>query len=207
MSIRIVIADDYPPIRQVLRNLLEIHSDFEVLGEAGDGKEAVTRCLELVPDLAMMDVHMPGLNGVEATQQIVRRHPQIGVLAVSSDADYHLVWSMLMAGASGYVLKDAVVEELVDAARRVAAGRTYLSAAIRGQLIALLNDGMEPLSQREERVLRVLTGGNDVADTSMYLKLDPKTLIETHRNLLKKILASDVADLVAHILRDWTSHG
>ncbi len=207
MSIRIVIADDYPPIRKVLRNLLETHSDFEVLGEAGDGKEAVARCSELAPDLAIMDVHMPGLNGVEATRQIVRRHPQMGVLAVSSDADYHLVRSMLMAGASGYVLKDAVVEELVDATRRAAAGRTYLSAAIRGQLIALLNNGMAPLSRREERVLRVLAGGNDVADTSVCLELDPKTLIETHRSLLKKILASDVADLVAHILRDWTSHG
>ncbi|MHC4517115.1 MAG: response regulator [Planctomycetota bacterium] len=207
MSIRIVIADDYVMMRQALRRLLEYHSDLEVLGEAEDGERAVERCLEFRPDVALVDVHMPRLSGIEATRQIVCHRPQVRVLAVSSDPDHHSINTMLAAGASGYVLKDFVADELVDATRKVAGGGTYLSTAIRSQLIAALRHTIDPLNCNEEDLLRLLLENGHVDDVSSHLQLDPKTLLETQRNLMKKIAASDVADLIAHIVRNKTDHG
>jgi DNA-binding NarL/FixJ family response regulator len=129
------------------------------------------------------------------------------VLAVSSDPDRYSIRSMLGAGASGYVLKDFVVDELVDAIRKVAAGHTYLSTAVRDRLIAALHHGIDPLNRKEEELLRVLLENGRIDDISSHLKLDPKTLMETQRNLMKKIAASDVADLIAHLVRNETDPG
>lgn len=207
MSIRVVIADDYAMMRRVLRRLLEYHGDFEIVGEADNGEEAVEGCLESTPDVALIDVHMPGLSGIEATRRIVRQHPQVRVLAVSSDQDHSSIRSMLAAGASGYLLKHFLAGELVEATRRVATGDTYLSTTIREQLIAVLCHGSDPLNQKEEQLLRTLMENDRMHDVSAHLKLDPKTLMETHRNLMGKTAASDVADLIAHIVRNKINHG
>jgi DNA-binding NarL/FixJ family response regulator len=118
MGIRVIIADDYPGIRRVLRDLLKSHSDIKIIGEAKDGKDAVECCLELMPDVAILDVHMPGLNGIEAALQIVRQLPRVKVLALSGYPDLNYVRRMLTAGASGYVLKDFMLEELVMLSKR-----------------------------------------------------------------------------------------
>ena len=202
MGIRVIIADDYPGIRRVLSDLIEGHPDMKIVGEAKDGKDAIECCLGLVPDIAIVDVHMPGLNGIEAAHQIVRQLPRVKVLALSGDPDLRYVRRMLTAGASGYVLKDFMLEELVDAVRTIAKGGTYLSSKIKREIIAALCDGTESPSGIEEEVLRGLAEGKCICDIALDLNIIPKKVYETRQSIADKIVVSDVVDLAGYIIRD-----
>jgi DNA-binding NarL/FixJ family response regulator len=204
MGIRVIIADDYPGIRRVLSDLIEGHPDMKIVGEAKDGKDAIECCLGLVPDIAIVDVHMPGLNGIEAAHQIVRQLPRVKVLALSGDPDLRYVRRMLTAGASGYVLKDFMLEELVDAVRTIAKGGTYLSSKIKREIIAALCDGTESPSGIEEEVLRGLAEGKCICDIALDLNIIPKKVYETRQSIADKIVVSDVVDLAGYIIRDGT---
>ena len=135
MPIRIVLADDHQIVRRGLRTLLEQEDDMAVVAEAGNGREAVQLASEMSPDVVIMDIAMPGLNGVEATRRLVADGHAVSVVALSMHADKQFVRRMLEAGASGYLLKDCAFEELADAVRTVAAGNTYLSPRIAGVVV------------------------------------------------------------------------
>lgn len=204
MGIRVIIADDYPGIRRVLRDLLESHPDMKIISEAEDGKDAIECCLGLMPDIAIVDVHMPGLNGIEAARQIVRQLPRVKVLALSGDPDLRYVRRMLTAGASGYVLKDFMLEELVDAVRAIAKGGTYLSSKIKREIIAAFCSGAERPTRIEEAVLRELVEGKCICDIALDLNIGPKKVYETRQSIADKIVVSDVGDLAGYIIRNGT---
>jgi len=205
MGIRIIIADDYPTIRRALRRLLESHADIKVVSEAQDGKDAIERCLELMPDIAIVDVHMPGLNGIEAAHQIVSQLQQVKVLALSGDPDPYYVRGMLTAGASGYVLKDFIFEELVNAVRKIVKGGTYLSVKIKREIFSAFCDSIEHLTSIEEVVLHGLAEGKCICDIASDLHLSPKMVYETSQGLVNKNAVSDVRDLAAYIIREGTN--
>jgi len=201
MCISVIIADDCTMIRQALRRLLESHADIEVVGQAKDGKDAIERCLELTPDIAIVDVNMPAMNGIEATRQIASQLPQVKVLALSGDPDLHYVRGMLKAGASGYIVKDFICEELVNAVRTIANGGTYLSIEIKCEIISAFYDSIEHLTGTEEALLHKLYEGKHIRDIALYLHLSPKKVYETYQGLLEKTALSEVMDLAAYIIR------
>ena len=144
MKKRILLVEDHSLLRQGLRSLVSTLPDFEVVGEARDGKEAIRQCLALSPDLVMMDLSMPGMTGIEATTQIKRRLPNVRVLALTAYKTDEYVCEALRAGADGYVLKDASYEELVLALRHVVMGKRFLSADVSGHLVDALIQGTQP---------------------------------------------------------------
>ena len=204
MCISVIIADDYPAIRRALRHLLESHADIEVVGQAKDGKDAIECCLELTPDIAIVDVNMPVINSIEAARQIVSQLPQVKVLALSADPYPHYVRGMLKAGASGYVLKDFIFEELVNAVRRIVKGGTYLSATIKREIFSAFCDSIEILTDIEKVVLHGLTEGKCICDIASDLHLSPKMVYETSQGMVNKNTVSGIRDLAAYIIHEET---
>ncbi len=206
---RILIADNHTLFLQGLRSLVEQQPDFEVVGEASDGREALQRVRELRPDVVLMDVVMPGLNGFEATRMIRDEVPATRVLGLSMHVDKRYVLGMLEAGAAGYVPKDASFEEVARAIRAVAAGQGYLSPSIAGLVVegyatrtATRAPSTPALSSREREVLQLLAEGSTPRDIARHLHISVKT-VETHRrNLLAKLELETVADLVRYAIRE-----
>jgi DNA-binding NarL/FixJ family response regulator len=207
MKKRIMIVEDHNLLRQGLRSLVSTLPDFDVVGEARDGKEAVRLALSLLPDLIMMDLSMPGMNGIEATAQIKRRLPQVRVIALTAYKTDEYVREALRAGADGYVLKDASYEELVLALRHVAVGKRFLSADVSGHLVdALINGGQaaapaappspwNKLTARERSILKLIAEGRTNRSAAEYLNVSPKT-IEKHRaSVMRKLGLRNVAEL------------
>jgi DNA-binding NarL/FixJ family response regulator len=210
MSLRILLADDHQLLRQGLRALLEDESDLEVVGEADNGHEAVRLCKQLKPDMVVMDIGMPQLNGMEATRQVLADNPGLKVLALSMHTDRRFAAGMLQAGASGYLLKDAALEELVQAIRTVAAGKTYLSPAITQvvmedyvqRLGAAEGSAFSVLSAREREVLQALAEGKSTREIAEELHVSTKT-IETHRQqIMNKLDIHSVAELTKYAVRE-----
>lgn len=210
MSLRIILADDHQLLRQGLRALLEDEADLEVVGEAENGHEAVRLSKQLRPDLVVMDVGMPQLNGMEATRQILADNPEVRVLALSMHRDRRFAAGMLQAGAAGYLLKDAALEELVRAIRTVAAGKTYLSPAITEvvmedyvqRLGAVEGGAFSVLSAREREVLQALAEGKSTREIAAALHVSVKT-IETHRQqIMNKLDIHSVAELTKYAVRE-----
>jgi DNA-binding NarL/FixJ family response regulator len=206
---RILIADNHTLFLQGLRGLVEQQADFEVVGEASEGREAVRRTRELRPDVVLMDVVMPGLNGFDATRMIREEVPGTRVLALSMHVDKRYVLGMLDAGAAGYVPKDASFDEVARAIRAVAAGQGYLSPSIAGLVVegyagrqASVASTTATLSQREREVLQLLAEGATAREIARRLHISVKT-VETHRrNLLGKLELETVADLVRYAIRE-----
>lgn len=201
--IRVIVADDHHIVRQGIRSLLERSGDIEVIAEAADGQEAIDLATDLVPDVVVMDVGMPRLNGSEATARIVQQFPQIQVVILSMYSDETLVRETLRHGARGYLLKRAVTEELLIAIRAAYQGETYLSPAI-SQI--LLNDMIDPslhpnragydqLTPREREVLQLVAEGHTNNAIARLLQVSVKT-VEKHRgSLMAKLDIHDVAGL------------
>jgi DNA-binding NarL/FixJ family response regulator len=210
MSIRIILADDHKIVRDGLRSLIEKEDGMEVVAEADNGRTALRLAVKLSPDLVIMDIAMPGLNGVEATRQIIASAPQCKVIALSMHADMRYVMEMLKAGASGYVLKDSAFEELARAIRTVLNNKTYLSPAVSekvvGDYVKLLHKGdgsaFSSLSAREREVLQLLAEGNSTAQIADRMHLSVKT-IETHRqHIMEKLNIHNVAELTKYAIRE-----
>ncbi|MAE60881.1 MAG: DNA-binding response regulator [Planctomycetaceae bacterium] len=210
MSHRIVLADDHKIIRDGLRSLLEQNVGFKVVAEADNGRAAVELARDLRPDLVIMDIGMPDLNGIEATRQIVADCPRTKVLALSMHARAQFVGRMLEAGASGYLLKDSAFEELVEAIRTVLANRAYLSKEITGVVIddyiqrrADQRDTVDvTLTPREREILQLLAEGRSTKETAAELHVSIKT-VETHRqHIMDKLGIHNIAGLTKFAIQE-----
>lgn len=181
---------------------------MEVVGEAGDGRTAVDMARDLRPGVVVMDVSMPNLNGIDATRQIIAHAPQAKVLALSAHGDRRMVRDALVAGATGYLLKDAATEELVEAIRAVLAGETYLSPRVADTVVqdyARSGGDSEKnarLSPREREVLQLMSEGKATKEVAMALGVSVKTA-ETHRrSIMEKLHLFSVAELTKHAIRE-----
>ena len=205
----IVLADDHHIVRQGLRALLEGQPDFQLVGEAGDGLEAVQLTERLKPDVLIIDLMMPSLNGLEATRQVSQRSPHTRVVILSMHANEAYVLEALRNGAAGYVLKDSSAADLVHAVREVVAGRRYLSSPLSERAIAayiqkasdVALDPYEMLTHREREVLHLAAEGYTNAEIADQLSISPRTA-ETHRaNLMHKLGLRTHTDLIRYALR------
>jgi len=211
MTIRVLIADDHKIMLAGLRSLLEKQSDLEVVGEAENGRKAVQMAHEKKPDVVVMDVSMPDLNGIEATIQIRESLPETRVIALSMHSDKRFVMGMLRAGAVGYLLKDCASQELANAIAQVAVGKKYLSPEITGVVIDDFLKGGTPeedeavasvLSAREREVLQLIAEGWSTKQIASHLYVSIKT-IETHRRqIMKKLDLHSIADLTKYAIRE-----
>lgn len=210
MSIRILLADDHGIIRQGLRSLLEKQPDIEVVGEADDGRNALALVQELVPDIAIMDISMPNLNGVDATGRIVEQFPGVRVIALSIHSNRRFVSDMLKAGASGYILKECLFDELVQAIHTVASGGIYLSPRITGVVVDdyvehLSTESMSQLAvltNREREVLQLLAEGNSTKEIALKLHVSTKTVESNRRRVMEKLGIHSVAGLTKYAIRE-----
>jgi len=208
--IRVLIADDHTMFRAGLRALLATEQDIEVIGEAADGEEAVAKSRKLVPDVVVMDILMPGMNGIEATSRLAAECPTTKVLVLSMYDDDEHVQQLLAAGASGFVLKQATSEELVRAIREVMAGSSPLSPSIAAKVVRdyarRVRDEQETsatgaLTAREREVLILVAQGQTNQAIAERLGLSRKT-VDVHRtNLMRKLKLHDVTELVKYALR------
>jgi DNA-binding NarL/FixJ family response regulator len=204
--VRVLIADDHGIVRGGLRLLLDRQPEMEVVGEAADGAEAVAAALALRPDLAILDVSMPRLTGLQAARAIRARAPEVTVLMLSMHDDERYLFDALRAGAAGYVLKHEAGHELVEAARAVTRGESFLTNAGQRSLVrAWMADEStgprEPLSPREQEVLKLIAEAHTNREIGEILGLSEKT-VETHRgNLLRKLGMRDRVELVRYAIR------
>jgi two-component system, NarL family, response regulator NreC len=209
-KIRILLADDHGLVRKGLRLLVESQEGLEVVGEAADGREAVRLAAQLRPDIAILDIAMPNLNGIDAAAQIVKSCPDVRVVILSMHSDETYVVRALDAGARGYLLKDSAEDDLVQAIRTVAEGRPYFSPAISATLLEDyvrtlrqrgLTDSYDLLTDREKEVLQLLAEGKSNKDVAALLNLSPYT-IETHRtNMMQKLNLHNTAEIVLYAVR------
>jgi len=210
MPIKIIIADDHKIIRDGLTSMIGREHDMEVVAEAENGREAVKLALDINPDVVVMDIVMPELNGVEATQQITSSNPKIKVVALSMHTDRRFVTRMLKSGASGYLLKDGAFKELAIAIRTVMAGQIYLTPRVQGVVVDEYlhnrdmdeNTGLPSLTVREKEVLQLLAEGKSTKEVASHIHVSVKT-VETHRqNIMKKLNLSTLAELVKYAIRE-----
>jgi two-component system, NarL family, response regulator NreC len=208
-KLRLLLGDDHTLVRHGLRKILEEQRDWEVVSEVGDGREAVREAVAHKPDVAIVDVAMPLLNGIDATQQIVRRVPQTRVLMLSMHADEAYVMRALQAGAIGYMVKDAAGKELLTAVEAVSAGRRYFSPAIEklvqdesGRAGGVgFADRYETLSTREREIFQLIAEARSNKEVAALLDISPAT-VETHRaRILQKLDIHNTAELVLYAVR------
>jgi len=206
MSIRLFLADDHQVLRAGLRALLETYPDLTISGEAGNGLEAVRAVIKLRPDVAILDIAMPELNGIEAARQIRSECPQTQVIILSMYSSHQHIYQALKAGVRGYVLKEAAPDELVEAIRAVQAGQRYLSPKVADELIEDYIDArpggrttdtaLDLLSERERTVLQLVVEGKSSTEIAELLVLSPKTVDSYRSRLMQKLGITDLPGLV-----------
>lgn len=210
MHVKLLVVDDHPMMLNGLRQALSQQPDFLVTGEAETGEKALRLARELTPDLVVMDVHLPEMNGIEATRQMLKAQPAVKVLIFTRDANRTLVQEALQARASGYILKKCKVDELIRAIRVVMGGALYLSGEVgagmaddyRRTLIEKTEPAKLVLSDREKRLLRLIAEGRRNKEIAATLKLSPNS-IETYRaRLMKKVGYRNTAELVRYAIRE-----
>lgn len=209
MKIRALLVEDHQLVRECLRAALEEEDDIEVVAEAENGRDAVRLAREHRPQVVVMDVVMPDLNGIEATRQVLAQTPAAKVLALSMHSDRRFVAGMLSAGAMGYVLKNCAFEELADAIRSVAADRTYLSPGIAGivvedyvhQLAEEEPDPAAALTAREREVAQLLAEGKSTKEAAAVLHVSAKTIESHRRQIMHKLDIQGIAELTKYAIR------
>lgn len=210
MAIRILLADDYDLVRAGLRSILEHQDGFEVIAEAADGRQAIAQAAALLPDVILMDVKMPHLNGIESTRQILSEHPDIKVIALTAHDDATMASEMLRAGASAYLLKSGTPEELIQAIRAVHRGQSYLNPRIAsrvvppaiGQADGAGNSAFALLTPKQREVLQLLAEGRSNKEVARVLQISAKTA-EAHRaQIMQKLQIHTVAGLTKYAIRE-----
>lgn len=201
MKHTVLIADDHKVMRQGLRALLANAPDIEVVGEADNGREAVELAATLKPQAIVMDIAMPELNGIEATRRITERSPETRVIVLSMYADAEYLFRAFQAGASGYLLKESAVDEIVAALRAACAGRRYIGNGIAldgapEEILAARASPLERLSAREREVLQLVVEGHSSTEIGAAIHLSPKTVDSYRSRLMKKLGVKDFAALV-----------
>jgi two-component system response regulator NreC len=208
-KLRILIGDDHTLMRQGLRKILEERPDWEIVAEAGDGRSAVRDTLALAPDVAVLDIGMPLLNGIEATSQITRKSSGVSVLILSMHADEAYVTQAVRAGARGYLLKDAAGSDLIGAISAVAAGKSFFSPPVARVVLddyarRLGEKGLDrydSLSEREREIFQLVAEGHSTKEIAELLSVSPAT-VETHRaHILQKLDMHNTAELVRFAVR------
>jgi len=209
-KIRVLIADDHGIVRRGLRLQLEQEDAFEVVGEAAEGREAVRMAEELMPDVVIMDIAMPNLNGIQATAQLVKKNPQTGVIMLSMYSDETYLTRTLAAGAKGYLLKENADADLYDAVKNVAQGKPFFSSAIANTLLEDymrqlqqrgLQDSYDLLTDREKEILQLLAEGRSNKEVASVLNLSTNT-VETHRTrIMQKLGLHSSAEIVLYAVR------
>lgn len=208
MKLKIALADDHQMFRQALRAMLEKVADLEIVAEAGDGQELLRSVRHGHPDVVCMDVGMPGMNGIEATRQLLAINPRIKVIGLSAFTDQHFVVGMLNAGAVGYVTKAEAGDELLRAIRSVQMNRTYLcpdiAASVTGALLhgAMRDSGAPRLGTRERQVLQLIAEGHTSPEIAKRLHLASSTVEVHRRNIMRKLDLHSVAELTKYAIRN-----
>jgi two-component system, NarL family, response regulator NreC len=208
--LRLLLADDHTVVRQGLRKVLEERPEWEVVAEAGDGREAVRQAEAHKPDVAIVDVAMPLLNGIETTRQISRKSPGTRVLVLSMHADEAYVTQILQAGATGYLLKDSADVDLIQAVAAVAKGTSFFSPAIARVMLddyvqklaeKGVTDGYDSLSEREREIFQLIAEGKANKEIAALLSISPST-VETHRaRIMEKLDLHSAAEIVLYAVR------
>jgi len=210
MAINIVLADDHKVLRHGLSQAIKSEQDMEITGQAENGYEAIKLAQELVPDIVIMDIAMPELNGIEATRQILKTHPQVKIIALSMHSNKKFIHEMFKAGARGYLLKDCEYSELINAIRIVMSNKTYLSPSITGVVIEnyMMQGAPENqnafaiLSDREREVLQLIAEGKTTKQVARMLHVSPKT-VEGHRTrIMHKLDIDNIANLTKYAIRE-----
>ena len=210
MPTRILLVDDHAMIRQGLSSLLEKQPDIEVVGGVEDGRQAVDTARQLAPDLVIMDISMPNLNGIDATRKIAEEISGVKIIALSIHSSRRFVAEMLKAGASGYILKDCLFDELMEAIKTVLRGEIYLSPKITGVVIddyvQRLSKQYQPdgliLSDREREVLQLLAEGKSTKQIALQIHVSAKTIESNRRNIMDKLKINSVAELTKYAVRE-----
>jgi DNA-binding NarL/FixJ family response regulator len=211
MNIRLLIADDHKMMREGLKSLLSKDPGMSIVGEAENGEETVNLSRKTAPHVAIIDVTMPDLNGIEATRKIIKDNPNIKVVGLSGHPDRHFVREMLKAGASAYILKQTAFDELIRAIHEVMAGRTYLSPEVTQGLVDSYvrssprkgeNPAFATLTDREREALQLLAEGRSSKEIANKMGVSVKT-VETHRrNIMEKLNLHSVAELTKYAIRE-----
>ncbi len=208
MTIKIVLADDHNIIREGLAALLSNHPDMEVMAQANNGRDAVKYALKLKPDVVVMDISMPDLNGIDATRMIKAENPKINVIALSVHTGRRFVTGMIKAGVSGYMLKHCAIEELLEAIVLVNNNKSYLSPDIAATVMTdyansfATEDEPTPLSLREREVLQLVAEGMTSEQIAGRLNVTAKTVSAHRQQVMKKLNIGSIAELTKYAIRE-----
>jgi two-component system response regulator NreC len=213
MKAKVLLVDDHKILRQGLKLLLENQSELQVIGQAEDGAEAIVLVDQLKPDVIVMDVSMPGLDGIEATRQIVSQYPDMKIIALSMYPKKHFVVEMLKAGASGYVLKEYAFSELIKAIDVTISGQVYLCSKTTSIVVGdYVNKGQitdsfdqASLTDRQSEILKFVADGMSSKEIAYSMDISVKTVDATRRKIMKKLDIDSVADLVKYAVREGLS--
>ena len=207
MSLTVFIADDHAVVREGLGALLSTQPDIRIVGTAMDGREAVTEVLRLKPHVVLLDISMPGLDGIESMRQIIARQRDMAVVILSMHSSAQHVFHALEAGARGYLLKESAGREIIEAVRAVHAGRRFLSPKV-AEIVAEGLGGrsgespLERLSRREREIIKLVADGHSSAEIARLLNLSPKTVDSYRSRLMQKLHLSDLAGLVKFAIQN-----
>jgi len=209
-KIRILLVDDHKILRDGIRSLLKEYSGMEVIGEAADGKSALSLVKELSPDVVIMDISMPGLNGIDATRKILADSPHVKVMALSMHYDKHFVSEIFKVGASGYLLKDCAFDEMAHAIKVVLDNKTYINPQIASLVVESLiknstgpnHEALALLTDREREVLQLIAEGKSTKQIALNLKVSTKTIESHRRQVMGKLNIRNVAELTKYAIRE-----
>ena len=210
MSTKVLLVDDHKIMREGISALLRRYSEFEVVGQAADGRQALEMVSQLKPDIVIMDVGMPNLNGVDATRQLLSLNPHLKVMALSTHSDGSIVAKMIKAGASGYILKESAFDELIEGLNTLLDDRTFLcnkvSKVVFAEYVGLVTNPKtmtgDGLTNREREVLQLVAEGHTTKEIAEILKLSTKTIDSHREHIMEKLGIRNIAGLTKYAIRE-----